>query len=225
MGKGRGTAGFLLVRALLRWLLRLLFRVEVRGLENVPSDGYILVANHLNWIDGFLVMAFCPTAPKLYILADKRAIKKTWWRDLAASAVGRAVLIDRTQTYGEGSTLRASYRILEWGDALALFPEGNMGRLEGQVQGLQRGIGALCLRSGRPVLPVGLGGVTDLYLGKEITITVGTPFIPTSEEAQAPRRIDDITSQVQRAMEETLPPYREKPVAVKRMRWLTDLLS
>jgi len=75
------------------------------------------------------------------------------------------------------------------------------------------------------VLPAGLSGVSELYWGKEITLTVGQTFTPTSVESTMARRIDDVTGQVQRALEQTLPRYSEKPVAQKRMRWLTDLLK
>ena len=226
MKRGRGSStGFLLVRGLLRGLLRLLFRVEVRGPERIPTEGYILVANHLNWIDGFLLLAMLPSTPRLYVLADKHAICKTWWKRWIVAAMGRVITIDRSNGHGDGSAMRTVYRVLGRGDALALFPEGSTDGEEGRLLRLQRGIGALCLRSGRPVLPVGLSGVSELYWGKEITLTVGQTFTPTSVESTMARRIDDVTGQVQRALEQTLPRYSEKPVAQKRMRWLTDLLK
>ena len=51
-------------RGLLRWLLALRFDVEVRGLPRVPASSYILIANHLNWIDGFLLLVALPAKPR-----------------------------------------------------------------------------------------------------------------------------------------------------------------
>lgn len=221
----RSSPGFLLIRALLRGLLRLLFRVHLRGGENIPPGSYVLVSNHLNWIDGFLLMALFPAEPSLYLLADQDAIHRTWWKRLVVTAVGRVITIDRSHASGDRDALRAAYRVLEEGHVLALFPEGRVGEREGEVAKAQRGVGALCLHSDRPVLPVGLIGVSELYLGKEITVMVGKPFTPAPAGSSMREKVNHITHQVQEALEKTLPPYTEKPVAHKPMRWLTHLLS
>lgn len=222
--KTEPSTGFAVIRGLLRWLLGLLFKIEVRGIEKAPPCGYILAANHLGWLDAFLFLAFFPVNPKLYVLADRQSIEKTWWKRWIVGATGRVITIDRSHRHGDSSAMRAALRALGEGHALALFPEGVIGDTEGKVGRLQRGIGSLCLRSGRPVLPVGLSGVSELYLGREITVSIGTPFTPLSNETSVPRKIDDVTGQVQAAMERTLPAYHERFVAHKRMRWLTRLL-
>ncbi len=213
----------LVMRVLLRGLIRLVFRVRVEGYENIPPGGYILVANHLNWIDGFLLLAFFPRSPRLYILADMHAINKGWWRRTIVGSVGRIITIDRTRRTGDGSAMRTAQGVLDRGEVLALFPEGKVGNIEGGVAELKRGIGALCLRSGRPVLPVGISGVSELYLGKEITLTIGKAIAPVSTEPTAPARIKEITGQVQKALEDTVPPYQEKVVSHKPMLWLSKL--
>ena len=46
---------------LLRWICKILFRVEVRGLENVPNeDRLLIVANHESFLDGLLLGLFLP---------------------------------------------------------------------------------------------------------------------------------------------------------------------
>ena len=213
----------LTIRALVKWLIGALFRVRLTGCENIPADGYILVANHLNWIDGFLLLTFLPSSPKLHVLADRNAINERWWKRMIVASLSRVITIDRSHRYGDGSALKEAQRVLDKGEILALFPEGKVGHDEGRVADLKRGVGALCLHSERPVLPVGLGGVSELYLGKEIVITIGKAITPTSTEKTIPGRINDITAQIQSALENTIPAYSERAVAQKRMLWLTKL--
>lgn len=222
---GCALAGFWVVRLLLRGLLRLLFRIEVRELERVPREGCIVVANHLSWLDGFLLLAFLPFRPDLYVLADRTAIHSVWWKRWVVASVGRVITIDRTGTHGDGGALRKAYRLLAEGKSLALFPEGRVGHGEGELGQLQKGAGALCLRSGRPVLPVALSGVGELYHRKRIRVTMGVPFQPAAVEGSARERMETVTRHVQGALEAALQPYRDDNRGPKRMRWLTDMLS
>ena len=51
-------------RAIRLWavpLLRTLFRITVEGRERMPTSGaYVLIANHLNWLDSFAILASFP---------------------------------------------------------------------------------------------------------------------------------------------------------------------
>src|SRR5437660_830500 len=47
-------------------VLRLCFRFDVQGRENVPrarSGNYIVIANHLNWLDEFALLCLFPVPP------------------------------------------------------------------------------------------------------------------------------------------------------------------
>ena len=106
------------------------------------------------------------------------------------------VLIDRVEGHSDLAALRKAHRILEPGDALALFPEGKVGQQEGRVGPLQRGIGALYLRSGAPVLPVGLAGVSDLYLGRRLAVVIRQPTRPVIPAGSTRSKIDSIAAQL-----------------------------
>ena len=67
----RATLTFRATRRLLRGVGRGLFQVEVRGLENLePGRGYVIVANHLQWIDAFAVVAGLPAQPRIHVFGD-----------------------------------------------------------------------------------------------------------------------------------------------------------
>src|SRR5205807_5857315 len=59
-------------RALRLWavpLLHSLFRIRVEGREHIPTDrNYVLIANHLNWLDSFAILATFPIEPRVHFL-------------------------------------------------------------------------------------------------------------------------------------------------------------
>ncbi|MGQ9779978.1 MAG: 1-acyl-sn-glycerol-3-phosphate acyltransferase [Bacillota bacterium] len=113
---------FILLFALVlgRFLFRFFWRVRVEGLENLPEEGpYLLVANHTNLADPFLIGIFL-TRPVRFIASDelfRRPIlrllfgfffgalkKRRWNRDIGA--------------------LRQAERWLARGEVVGIFPEG-----------------------------------------------------------------------------------------------------
>ena len=71
---------------LARILLRLIYRVEVRGLEHIAAAGerVVVVPNHVSYLDGPLIAAFLPGNP---MFAIKTAQAARWWvRPLLAGA-------------------------------------------------------------------------------------------------------------------------------------------
>src|ERR1700674_1501689 len=63
-------------------LLRLCFRFQVEGRENIPPSGnYIVIANHLNWLDEFALLLLFPVEPRLHFLANPTILvtRKVQW--------------------------------------------------------------------------------------------------------------------------------------------------
>jgi len=62
-----------------RFLLQLVFRVEVRSLENYPKGGRrLVIANHASWLDAALLAAFLPDKPVVAVhtqIARMRRVK------------------------------------------------------------------------------------------------------------------------------------------------------
>ena len=129
------------------------------------------------------------------------------------------------------STLRQINRAVEaiflQGDGIILFPEGRLGGTEGQLHfPLKRGTAIYALRSGVPIIPVGLIGTKDLYLRKELTIRFGSPLqFPVSKRPKR-REIDAVLSSVSTAITELLPPDYQEPEGPKPLRYfLNHMLS
>src|SRR6266487_489437 len=50
-----------------RPLVRCIYRVTVRGLEDLPAGGFLLVPNHISWVDALILQLACPR-PIRYVI-------------------------------------------------------------------------------------------------------------------------------------------------------------
>ncbi|HSS94902.1 MAG TPA: 1-acyl-sn-glycerol-3-phosphate acyltransferase, partial [Candidatus Dormibacteraeota bacterium] len=76
------TLAYRLVRLVGVPLLRLVFRFDVKGAENIPRSGnYIVIANHLNWLDEFAILLLFPVEPRIHFLANPTLLvrRKVQW--------------------------------------------------------------------------------------------------------------------------------------------------
>jgi 1-acyl-sn-glycerol-3-phosphate acyltransferase len=100
---------------------------------------------------------------------------------------------------------------------LALFPEGDFGPREGELLPFKKGFAHFAVDGGVPVVPVGLAGMKDLWLGKRLTISIGAP-IPT-----AGKTVDEVHRLGEEALIRLLPAYRDPSGPKLLRRWLTGL--
>jgi 1-acyl-sn-glycerol-3-phosphate acyltransferase len=66
-------------QGLLKLFIRSLFRVKVENRENMPTTASVVVANHLNHIDPFLLLSELPANPFFHVLGDARTLYHSWW--------------------------------------------------------------------------------------------------------------------------------------------------
>lgn len=139
-------------------VLRILFSVEYQGVENIPESGPVIIAgNHPSYLD-----------PVLIGLPVKRKIRFMAWDALfrvpvlgrIISALG-AFPVDIRKGHGE-SAYRQALTILESGQALGIFPEGQ--RSEGGPMGeLRTGVARLAIETGAPIIPATIGGAARAW--------------------------------------------------------------
>ena len=139
---------------LVRVLLRILYRIRLRGLENVPqSGGALLIANHVTWIDGLLLLCFCP-----------RPVRMVAHEDYLPGRVGRRLARDfRVIPIVPGRksvirSIRTAREALRQGELVCVFPEGGLSRT-GQLNPFNPGFLTILKGADVPVIPVHLGGL------------------------------------------------------------------
>jgi acyl-[acyl-carrier-protein]-phospholipid O-acyltransferase/long-chain-fatty-acid--[acyl-carrier-protein] ligase len=109
-----------LFKSVMRVILRLLYRVEVEGIDHARSamPHAVIAANHSSFLDGLLLGAFLPGDP---IFAVDTFIAKTWYAK-PFLAVVNAFPVDPTNPL----SIRAMIRTVEAGSACIIFPEGRI---------------------------------------------------------------------------------------------------
>jgi len=170
---------------LLRPLYRSWFRVEVRGIENIPSSGgALVVSNHSGTIALDSLMAQVAVHDEH---PDHRHL-----RMLGADLVFRTPIIAEVARK-TGSTLAANpdaERLLSSGELVGVWPEGfkGVGKPFSERYKLQRfgrgGFVAAALRSGAPIVPCSIVGAEEIYpiIGnlKTVARLIGAPYIPVT---------------------------------------------
>jgi len=207
----RANLAYRIIRLLGVPILRLLFAFDVEGRENIPRTGnYVVIANHLNWLDEFTLLILFPVEPHLHFLADPTILitrKLQWW--LVRTAGGYVPVV--RERHGDTTLYRHVDRCLELGGAVAIFPEGNYGPREGELMPFHKGFAHFAIKAGVPVIPVVLSGTKDLWLRKRIRVVIGDA-LPSAD--QDPAALTDLAFRKMTAM---MPAYAE-PAGRKRLR-------
>jgi len=168
---------------LLRPLYKSWFRVEVRGIENIPSTGgALVVSNHSGAVALDALMA------QVAVHDEHPAHRHL--RMLAADLVFQTPLIGE-MARKSGSTLAANpdaERLLAAGELAGVWPEGfkGVGKPFSERYKLQRfgrgGFVSAALRTGAPIVPCSIVGAEEIYpmLGnlKTVARLFGAPYVP-----------------------------------------------
>jgi 1-acyl-sn-glycerol-3-phosphate acyltransferase len=156
--------------------MRLTTCLHVDGLHNIPPNNAAIIAfNHLGHLDPLLVCAFSPRAPEFIALADLLDVPGT---GQALRAYG--VILAHRDEY-DRQVIRAALDTLNQGDLLALAPEARQSPTATLEQG-REGTAFLALKSGAPVVPVGITGTQNIYSAWRrrrrpyVGMIVGAPF-------------------------------------------------
>jgi 1-acyl-sn-glycerol-3-phosphate acyltransferase len=170
---------------LLRPLYKSWFRVEVRGIENIPSaGGALIVANH----SGTVALDSLMTQVAVH---DEHPAHR-FLRMLGADLVFKTPVVGAVARKS-GCTLAANpdaERLLASGELVGVWPEGfkGVGKPFSERYKLQRfgrgGFVAAALRTSVPIVPCSIVGAEEIYpiLGnlKTVARLVGVPYLPVT---------------------------------------------
>jgi 1-acyl-sn-glycerol-3-phosphate acyltransferase len=215
----RASIAYRIIRMIGVPLVRLAFHLEVHGKENIPrkrGPNYIVIANHLNWPDEFALLVLFPIEPHLHFLADPTLLVTRKFQWFLVRQVGGYVPVVRSR-HGDQALFHHVDRCLAIGGAVAIFPEGNYGPVEGGLMQFHKGFAHFAIKAGVPVVPVGLSGTKDVWFRKTIKVFVGEP-IPTA--GQDPEALTGLGYERVRAL---VPEYREPGGPKLLRRFLTHL--
>lgn len=179
-----------IVKAVVRWFMKIFFRIKIIGKENIPKEGAcIICSNHKSYFD-----------PPMLVVFNKRHVNMIAKKDLLKNPIMGwlcktfgALLVDRDGKDIE--TVKQSLRILKNGEILGIFPEGTR---NGMAKGEKAKNGAvlMAIKSGAPIIPAGIKG--DYKIFRKVTMTYGKPiyYDKTKINQQDKEEIDKLTEEL-----------------------------
>lgn len=157
---------FALIKAVLGPIMRLMFRPQVEGVENIPGDGPVILAgNHLTFIDSVIMPLNCDRQV-FFIGKDEYVTGKGLKGRLMAwffTGVGM-IPVDRDGGRGGVAALMTGRRVLDEGKVFGIYPEGTRSP-DGRLYRGRTGIARLTLMTGAPVVPFAVIGTDKLQPG------------------------------------------------------------
>jgi len=131
-----------------RLLVRCLYRVTATGLESLPDGGFLLVPNHISWVDALVLQLACPR-PIRYVIDQEYYHKPILHPFLRALG---CIPINIRHSH---QAVRAAAEKLAEGEIVCVFPEGQLERT-GTLLRLQRGFELIARHANAQVVPVWL---------------------------------------------------------------------
>jgi acyl-[acyl-carrier-protein]-phospholipid O-acyltransferase / long-chain-fatty-acid--[acyl-carrier-protein] ligase len=179
-------------RLILKLYFRVVHRVTVEGMENVPVhfDKLIVVANHASLLDGPLIWSFLNLSLK--IIVDRKWTQKPVLKPFLQNEY--IIPIDSTGPY----SLKGVIAEVNRGTPLLIFPEGQRTRT-GSLMKIEEGAGFVAYKTGAGILPVYLSNMYETVFSKKkgrrrvfvaVRLTIG--------KVRAPIQVDHLVPRLQR---------------------------
>ncbi|NLI81559.1 MAG: MFS transporter [Deltaproteobacteria bacterium] len=190
------------------WLIaNFMYRLQVTGTENIPSEGpAVLVSNHVSFVDWLLIASACPRPVRFvmhYKFFEIRLMRR-FFRD------GKVIPIAGIQENPQ--ILREAFlqitEELRRGQIVCLFPEGRITR-DGTKRKFRPGVEWIVRKFPAPVIPIALNGLWGSFFSRKygrpmskpfrrfwsrIAVAIGKPVPPHEVSAE---RLHDLVSELQ----------------------------
>jgi len=148
---------YYVVKAICWLILKIFWRMEIIGIENLPqSGGLIIASNHVSYLDPAVLAASFNR--KIYFLTKKEVFKNNFISFLLKNM--NTLPIDRGKV--DMLAFKKAINILREEKVLGIFPEGTRSS-NGELQELKLGTIKIAMKTGVPILPVGISGTHKIY--------------------------------------------------------------
>jgi 1-acyl-sn-glycerol-3-phosphate acyltransferase len=136
----------------LAWLIcKVLFRLKVKGVDNIPKEGSaIIAANHSSYLDPVILAVAVPRRVSWIVRKD---VYDVWWLKW---------LFVFTGMIRENGSVSKAIGLLDEGRLVGVFPEGTRSP-DGKLGAAKKGAAVMVLKTGAPVVPCGIIGAYEAY--------------------------------------------------------------
>jgi acyl-[acyl-carrier-protein]-phospholipid O-acyltransferase/long-chain-fatty-acid--[acyl-carrier-protein] ligase len=134
-----------------RVLVALFYRVTKFGTHRLPEGGFLLLPNHLTWVDAVILQLACPRPIRFLIDTEifNLPVLNRIFRSMGALPISPRQAKEAVRSAAE--TIRK-------GEIVCIFPEGELSR-SGMLLRLKRGYELIARTAQAPVVPVWLEGL------------------------------------------------------------------
>lgn len=179
-----------IIKAIIRFFMRIMFRIRIVGKENIPKEGACIICpNHKSYCDPPLVVAF-----------NKRHInmiaKKELYKNPILAWLGKVFDVFPVERDGKDiEAVKHSLKVLKSGEILGIFPEGTR---HGMEKGIKPKSGAIsmAMKAGVPIVPAGIKGEYKFF--RKVIITYGEPiyYEKTSDKDELDKLTEELMNTI-----------------------------
>ena len=142
-----------LIRKVITAIAKIPYKITALGLDRIPAGGFLILPNHLTWIDAILLQLACP-----------RTIRFIIWESYYYNPIFRpflsfigAIPISNTRAK---DAIRTAIDYIHAGEIVCIFPEGELSK-SGNLLRIQRGYEIIARQAKCPVVPTWLDQIWD----------------------------------------------------------------
>jgi len=172
------------------------YRVTAFHRERLPAGGFLLLPNHLTWIDAIVLQLACPRRIRFVIFEE---IYRNRWLHWIFRAVGALPISSKRAK----DAVKAAAEAIQSGEIVCIFPEGELSRT-GMLLRLKRGYELIARGANAPVVPVWLdrlwGSIFSFEGGRyffklpqrfpyPVTVVFGEPIAPEKADIATIRQL------------------------------------
>ncbi len=183
-----------IVKFLLKIYFGIFYKVEIKGMENVPEEGgVILCANHIGQLDMFFIGYKIKRLVHFMAKAELFNSRIVAWflKGVGAFPVKRGT--------GDIGAAKTVYKLLKSGKIVGILPEGTRtrGKDPGNIK-VKAGAAMFAVNAGVPILPVGVDGSYKFFT--KVRVVIGKPYrIETDPEKKlTPEELADLSEDIMR---------------------------
>lgn len=159
---------YYIVKILLKFMLRLFFKVKVKGEENIPKDiGLIVCSNHYHWLDPVVVACFFNR--KISFMAKKELFDNKFFAFLLKKIYAFPV----NRQAADISAIKNALKTVKSNKVLGMFPEGTRVKLGDNINA-EPGIAMIGIKGKAQVIPIGISG--NYKFRSKLFINIGQPI-------------------------------------------------
>ena len=176
------------VKPIVRFIIVLLFRPKVIGLDNIPKEGRVILAgNHTKWLDPVMLVAI--NKRQLHFLA-----KEELFHGITKFIVLGMGCIPVNRKTHDKDALESAYKTLEIDNVIGIFPEGTINRTDDVIMPFKMGAVKMSEKTNSPIVPFGITGKYKMFKRKSVRIEFFKPMYAKGDLEKANKKLEEIVS-------------------------------